>query len=188
MMAEITGGTGIDTREFRAVAQALKKAQPLLRRELVANLRVAGELVAKDARSIISEHSTSIPPTIKTRVRGVGVSVEAGGIVGRAALAKSIFTAGYGTVSSESALRRMERTATEGTPLAGLLELGNKGKKSASQTAGGTFRHPVFGSSTFVNQEMHPYLAAAGKKDQAQVDAAIYKALDAVTEEIVHGR
>ncbi|HTG23808.1 MAG TPA: hypothetical protein VK681_27490 [Reyranella sp.] len=80
-MATITerGTGGIDTRDFKAVAKALKKAQPLVRTQLLRNFKLVGGLVAKDAQAIVAEHSESIPPTVKARVRGVGVSVVAGG-------------------------------------------------------------------------------------------------------------
>jgi hypothetical protein len=71
-------------------------------------------------------------------------------------------------------------------PIAGLFELGSKGNRSSA--TGGTFRHPVFGNrDNWVDQEMHPFLAPAGRKNQAAVDALVFKALDAVTGEIVNG-
>lgn len=159
-MSSIVGGSGIDTSEFKGVALALKAARPMLRLELMRGLKAAGDLVAKDAVAIVAPFSESIPPTIKTQRRGVGVAVRAGG----------------GTTESG-----------EESPLAGLFEIGNKGKKSSAASAGGVFRHPVHGSDTWVNQEMHPFLAVAGKRNQAKVDALVYKALDAVAEEIAHG-
>jgi hypothetical protein len=178
--AEVAGSSGIDASEFKGVAQALKAAQPMLRRELIRNLKAAGALVARDAAAIVAPHSESIPPTIKVRQRGLSIWVEAGGIANRRTLARQIFTEGYSTSTSKS---RAERTAEEGVPLAGLFELGNKGKR----TAGGAFRHPVFGTNTWVSQETHPFLVTAGKRNQAKIDALVYEALDAVAEEIVHG-
>jgi hypothetical protein len=159
-MAEIAGSAGIDVSEFKGVALALKAAQPMLRLTLLRNITVAGKLVARDAAAIVAPFSESIPPTIKVRRRGVSVVVQAGGAD------EAIGGAG---------------------PLAGLFELGNKGKKSAAAASGGMFRHPVFGTGTWVDQEMHPFLTVAGKKNQAKVDALVYEALDAVAEEIAHG-
>jgi hypothetical protein len=181
----VIGGTGIDASQFKEVARALKVAQPMLYKELGKNLRAAGQLIANDAKAIISKHSESVPPTIKVRRRGIGVVVEAGAI-NKGALAKQIFTSGYGTSASNKALGKAEATAEAGVnPLAGLFELGSKGNRSSA--TGVTFRHPVFGTDVWVDQEMHPFLAPAGKKNQARVDALVFEALDAVTEEIVHG-
>lgn len=74
-----TGGSGIDTSDFRAVAKALRQAQPELARELRKSLRKAGEIVAVEARSLAEKDSKSIPPTIKVRVASATVSVVAGG-------------------------------------------------------------------------------------------------------------
>lgn len=74
-----TGGAGIDTRDFHDLAKALRKAAPQTNRALKRRLRRGGEIVAIEARSIASEHSTSIPPTIKVRTLGATVAVIAGG-------------------------------------------------------------------------------------------------------------
>ncbi len=75
----IRGEGGVDLTDFHLLAKALKLAQPTLRTQLLRNLKAVGNIVAADARAIASENSESIPPTIKTRVRGVSVSVIAGG-------------------------------------------------------------------------------------------------------------
>lgn len=74
-----TGGSGIDARDFHDVARALHKAAPATSRALKRRLRKAGEIVAVEARAIASEHSQSIPPTIKVRTRAAAVEVIAGG-------------------------------------------------------------------------------------------------------------
>lgn len=104
-MATVTarGTGGIDTRDFKAVAKALRKAQPTMRTALLRNLKAVGEIVAVDARAIASENSTTIPPTIKTRVRGVGVSVIAGG--GEVAIAGLFELGNKGGGKSQSASR-----------------------------------------------------------------------------------
>jgi hypothetical protein len=169
-MSTIVGGSGIDTSEFKGVALALKAAQPMLRLELVRSLNAAGDLVAKDAAAIVAPYSESIPPTIKRRRRGVSVVVQAGG--GRMWQYLPAPTSGQ----------------VEESPLAGLFEMGNKGgSKSAAATGRGVFRHPVFNTGEWVDQEMHPFLSVAGKRNQAKVDALVYEALDAVAEEIAHG-
>ena len=42
------------------------------------SLRGAGEIVAAEARKEASQHSTSIPPTIKVRTRAATIAVQAG--------------------------------------------------------------------------------------------------------------
>ena len=73
-----SGGFGIDTTAFRDVAKALRFAGGEAPKNLRRSLRAAGEIVAVEAKSIASEHSSSIPPTIKVRVTGATVSVVAG--------------------------------------------------------------------------------------------------------------
>jgi hypothetical protein len=72
-------GQAVDTREYRNAAKALKKSAKLTSRELRKKLREGGEIMAIAARTIASEHSEKIPPTIKVRVAGATVSVQAGG-------------------------------------------------------------------------------------------------------------
>jgi hypothetical protein len=69
----------INTRDFNAMAKALRESKPLLAKELKKSLRRAGEITAAEARAISSTHSTSIPPSVKTHVRGAVVEVRAGG-------------------------------------------------------------------------------------------------------------
>jgi hypothetical protein len=74
-----TGGIGIDTSDFRAVARALRTAQPKLALDLRRQLRAAGQIVADDAKQEIAKVSSRIPPTIKVRTSATTVSVVAGG-------------------------------------------------------------------------------------------------------------
>lgn len=69
----------IDVSDFRAVAKALKKAQPELYRGVGEALDRAGTLVAAEAEQIAAEHSESIPPTIRVQRRLLNVTVWAGG-------------------------------------------------------------------------------------------------------------
>lgn len=75
----LTGGTGIDVRDFHDVARALRRAAPESSRQLRRKLRDAGELVAVEARAIAEKHSKKIPPTIKVRTLGATVEIVAGG-------------------------------------------------------------------------------------------------------------
>lgn len=67
-----------DTHEFTAFARTLKKVAPEIRAKMMMRLRMAGALVAEDARARASEFSTSIPPSIKVRISAASVVVEAG--------------------------------------------------------------------------------------------------------------
>lgn len=72
-------GMGLDTRDWASFTKALRKAAPDVAVSLRVGLRSAGKIVADRATEIISEESQSIPPSIKVRVAGAGVSVVAGG-------------------------------------------------------------------------------------------------------------
>jgi hypothetical protein len=85
-----TGG-GIDTTAFTSFAKALRTAAAGVSKQLTLRLRAAGAIVADAAKVNASGVSTTIPPTIKTRVRSTTVSVVAGG--GNVAIA-GLFEAG----------------------------------------------------------------------------------------------
>lgn len=72
-------GFGVDARDFKLFARALRVAQRDLYRDVHAELREIGQLVADEAKSIVSAHSQSVPPTIRVRVSYATVSVIAGG-------------------------------------------------------------------------------------------------------------
>lgn len=181
-----TGGSGIDTSDFKAVVKALRKAEPVLNREVRRELRSAGEIVAVEAKAIASQWSKSIPPTIKVRTSGASVAIEAGGVVNAAALAREMFDSGYGSSSSDKHSRDLDRRAN-GAVIAALFELGNTGDaRSSVARGGGTFRHPVFGNrDNWVEQPMHPYLAPAALANLKKIDERIFAALDKVTDTIV---
>jgi hypothetical protein len=139
----------VDARDFKNLAKALRQANKKLLVDTQRELRAVGEIVATEARAIAAKDSQKIPPTVKVRVRGVGVSVVAGG--------------------------------SEETAIAGLFELGNTGSKKKSEAASrrGVFRHPVFGNrQVWVNQDMHPYLAPALKKNRNVVQERAIRILD----------
>ena len=77
-ITERSGGVGIDTSAFKLLAKDLRKANVLASRNLRAGLRGVGEVVAVEARSRAAQYSSTIPPTIKVRVAGTTVSVQAG--------------------------------------------------------------------------------------------------------------
>lgn len=122
---------GIDLKEFRKLTKDLKEFKP--DKQVKKALKMAGELIAADARALVEPHSKTVPPTIKVRIRKTSITVQAGG---------------------------------ENVPIAGLLEMGNKGRGK-----GDTFRHPVYGTDTWVNQPMHPYLLKATQKNTRAIEA-----------------
>lgn len=71
----MTDNVSIDMSSFRKFASDLRKAEPLLLKELNTRMKLAGEIVASDARSRAG-FSTRIPGSIKVGVsaaRGVRV-------------------------------------------------------------------------------------------------------------------
>jgi predicted Ser/Thr protein kinase len=144
------GREGVDTRELRALTRSLCGFKP--DKELHKALRVAGQLIADDAKAIIGEHSKSIPGTIKVRVSKTKISVIASG--------------------AENAI-------------AGLLELGNKGRgKSQAAARSGRFRHPVYGNrDNWVDQPMHPFLLPAAQRNERNIEALEGKAVAAAFRE-----
>jgi hypothetical protein len=153
---------GVDTKELRQLTKDFMGWKP--DKQLHKALRVAGELIATDAKILVATpgeyiHKTSygkrskdrgvtksthgsskIIPTIKTRVSKTRLSVVAGGA---------------------------------GVPIAGLQELGNRGGgKSQAASRRGVFRHPIFGDrGRWVNQGMHPYLLPAAEKNKKKIEA-----------------
>jgi hypothetical protein len=185
-MSERIYGSVIDTKSFKAAAKALGTANKLQKREVTKALKAAGEIVASEARRIAASNgSESIPPTIKTRSRMLTVKVVAGGNAGGAsnrATAKQLFTSGYGTYGI-GGTEKANKTAEQGNQLAGLWELGNRGKRSAPLN--GTFRHPIFGKDVWTEQQRHSFLVPAGQKREPEVEAAVLAAMDLIVSVIV---
>ena|ERR1017187_2346496 len=78
-MAEVTkGGAGfyVNLTEFHDLAINFRAIEPLLYRCLTSSLRASGQLVADDAKERAS-YSKSIPDSIKVRVQGLTVTVQA---------------------------------------------------------------------------------------------------------------
>jgi len=67
---------GIDTTQLRKLTRDFKAWKP--DKQLHKALRVAGGLIVDDAKLMASEHSKSIPPTIKLRVTKTRLTVRAG--------------------------------------------------------------------------------------------------------------
>jgi len=69
---------GIEAQGLRAFARDLRRADKELAKSLRQELKRVGQIVADDARAIISADSTRIPQSIKVRVNAKGVSIVAG--------------------------------------------------------------------------------------------------------------
>ncbi|MGH2875000.1 MAG: hypothetical protein ACRDNS_02165 [Trebonia sp.] len=152
-----------DLRMFIASVREVGATAPAtLRREL----RSAASMVAAEARRISSEHSTTIPATIRTSVqpsRG-RAAVLAGGKGATHGLARRMFTAGYGTARAERAYAGMQREAA-GNVIAGLYEYGNKDRGPHATT----FRHPTFGDrEDWQEQPRYPFLQPAAQHKAAE--------------------
>lgn len=69
-------GVSIDTSSFAKFARSLRAAEPELKLELLREMKLAGEIVAQDARSR-SDWSARIPPSIRVAVSGDTIKVVA---------------------------------------------------------------------------------------------------------------
>lgn len=72
-------GPIIDTADFKVFARHLRAASPVLRAELLVNMRAVGGVVASEAKSLVAGASVTVPDSIKVRISGVNVAVQAGG-------------------------------------------------------------------------------------------------------------
>lgn len=71
-----TGGLSVDTTDFRRFATDLRKANPVLNRQMRARLRAAGNIVADEARRMAD--SAKVEATIRVSVSGSSVAILAG--------------------------------------------------------------------------------------------------------------
>lgn len=116
---------------FAPVIHAISRWDRDIRNALRKELRAAGTIVSEDARSRASARSKTIPGTIKTRTR----------------------------IQSRQVQVEIRAGSAE-VPIAGLFELGNRGKKPKGGAR--EFRHPVFGDKeNWTHQKMYPYLRPA---------------------------
>ena len=79
-------GTGINVTGLKPFIRACRKSSRIAAVRLREEMRAAGTIVAEEAKNRAGEHSQTIPPTIKVRVRNLTVMVEAGQGVPLAAL------------------------------------------------------------------------------------------------------
>jgi hypothetical protein len=140
-------GSAIDTRAYSDAAKALRKGSKHLNRELRKRLRKAGEIMAVEARSIASEHSEKIPPTVKVRVAGATVAVVAGG----------------------------EKAPIAG--LFELGNTGNKSKSASASRGGKFRHPVFGNRENWVDQDMHPFLLPAAEATKVEAQKEILKVL-----------
>lgn len=149
---------GVDTRELKEFIADLKRAGPAAARGMRTVVRGAAEIVAVEARADVSQHSRSIPPTIKARAY------------------LSARRASVATV-----------TAGRGVPLAALYELGNKGRPTHAPTfRHPVFERSAEGrlqqTSDWVDQERFPFLLPAAERKAPEVQAVLETLADRVSE------
>ena len=72
-----TEKSGVNTKELRQLTKDFMDWKP--DKQLHKMLRVAGQLIADDAKALVEPHSKTTPPTIRVRVTKTRLSVVAGG-------------------------------------------------------------------------------------------------------------
>ena len=70
---------GCDATDLQEFGKNIRKAYPKVYKSLQAELKAIGEDIAYDARMNAAMHSKRIAHTVKVRVRGMNLYVEAGG-------------------------------------------------------------------------------------------------------------
>jgi hypothetical protein len=158
------GREGVDTKELRALTKAFKGWKP--DKQLHKALRLAGEMIAADAK-ILAEAGYAASYKKSVKDKGEKRSYKGSGKI-------------TPTIKVRVAKTRISVVAgNAGVPLAGLWELGNKGRgKSRMASRRGEFRHPVFGDrERWVNQPMHPFLMPAMKMNERKIEVMEGKAV-----------
>jgi hypothetical protein len=127
----------IDARELKVFASAMRKVSRRAGTETRLALREGGEIIAAEARILAAQHSKRIPDTIKTRVLGASVIIEAGGDAAPNAVPFEVGNAGTGR-----GLLRSERTGKFRHPV-----FGNRSVWVDQDT------HPSLGPAAVANQD-----------------------------------
>lgn len=140
--------------------KASEKFPKEVSRELRREIRASADLVAMEARAIVTPHSKSIPPTIKS---GARISVK--NVTG------FVTAGGQGTKKSN-----------DGNVLAGLYEYGNRGKGGGYKFKEAHFRHPVFAKGSrqewrWTTQKRYPFLGIAVEANKKKVERGIQDAV-----------
>ena len=132
------GKSGVDLKELRQLTRDFRGWNP--DKDLKKMLRVAGQLIADDARAIISASSSTVPPTIKVRISKTRISVVAGG--------PGVPLGGL-----------LELGNTAG---AGKSRVASKGGRFRHPVFGD--------KSVWVDQPMHPYLLPAAEANRRRIE------------------
>lgn len=132
----------VEYTSIRLLARAFGRMPPFLQAELKPQLRLAGNVVADQAKANAAVFSKRIPPAISVSSR----LTSTGGV--------------YVRVSSIK--------APHARPIEG----------SGGNT---TFRHPVFGTDTWVEQPTHPFLFPAVRQKRPEVMALVASAVRTAT-------
>ena len=160
------GKDGIDLKEMRQLTKDFKDWKP--DKQLKKMLREAGVLIADDAKVIVSR-PVRYSHTTHGRHRS---NTYEGGSRG----SKSVPP----TIKARLSKTRLSVVAGGASvPLAGLLELGNKGRgKSQAAARSGVWRHPIYGNKEkWVYQGMNPYLLPAAEMNKHRIEALEGKAV-----------
>lgn len=155
---------GVDTSDLKAFIKDLKRASPAAARGIRTVVKGAAEIVAAEARADVSQHSTSIPPTIKARTYLSGSKTSAASV-----------------------------TAGKGVPLAALYEVGNKGQGPDSPTfRHPVFERGASGAlqqtSAWTDQARYPFLLPAAERKAPEVTAALETVVKTVTDILEIGK
>ena len=148
----------VDTDDLKALVRDLRRAGPAASRGMRRAVKASAEIVAVEARSRASEHSQSIPPTIKANAY------------------LSATTRSLATV-----------TAGRGVPLAALYELGNKGKNVNSTTfKHPVFERDSSGklqpTDKWATQPRYPFLLPAAEAKGAEVTVELERVAKLATD------
>ena len=147
---------GIDLREFRKLTRDLKAFKP--DKQVKKALRMAGTLIAEDAKAEVGAYSRTVPPSVKVRIRKTSVSVIAGG-------------AGVpmGGLLEEGNAAGSHTGPTFKHPV--FAPKDSHGDQSVK----------------WVDQPMHPYLLPAAARKEPEFEVAITACLDEAVKTIVFG-
>jgi hypothetical protein len=143
----------VDVSDFAGLARKMREAKSTFRPDLLRRLRAVGEIVATDARGRAGQWSESIPPSIKVRIRGLTITVQAGG---QGVPLAGLFELGNKKAASEPGMFKAPNFPPKGSQGQGAF---------------------VFGGHF---QPMHPFLGPAGDAHGVEVEEAAYGALEAV--------
>jgi hypothetical protein len=160
----LSSSFNVDTSDLKGLIKDLKRAGPAATRGMRTAIKASAEIVAVEARAIASEHSKSIPPTVKAR------------------------TYLSGTRTSTASV-----TAGRGVPLAALYEVGNKGSSPTDpEFRHPVFARGTSGklqqTSDWVGEKRYPFLLPAAVHKGAEVQKEVEKIAGMAADIVAVGR